>query len=163
MTATPVRQPAWVLILAATFALTSCSAYFNPSVDLILYVADADAGTRVAAAIDEFARSRQLTAYPAKSEASTPEYLRKLNERTTYYLTGARYGEGRSLTFLDATSACKVVRVVEGGERWSKESEADLIALRTVLNSLPGVKVEEGARFVPNTTRGRGINEYCPN
>ena len=149
-------------ILAAGGVVTSCSAYFNPTVDLVLHVTDADAGNRIVGTLEDFARDRQLKAYPAKSEGSTPEYLRKLNEKTIYYLTGTRRGNGRSLTFLDATPACKVVRVVEGSERWLMESEADLVELRNALGALPGVTVEEGARFVPNTNSGRGINEYCP-
>lgn len=162
MTTAFVRQPAWAMLLAAAFAIASCSAYFNPTVDLVLRVTDADAGNRVVAVIEEFARDRKLAAYPAKSEGSTPEYLRKLNEKTTYYLPGTRRGEGRSFTFLDATPACKVIRLVERGEHWLKESEADLVALRTALSAIPGVTVEEGARFVPDTNSGRGIDEYCP-
>jgi hypothetical protein len=150
-----------MLILVATCAITSCSVYSNPSVDLVLHVTDVDAGDRIVAAIDQFAQARQLTAYPASNDSSTSEYVRELNKKTTYYLSGHRYGRGRSLTFFDATPVCKVVKVVERSKHWLAESEADLVALRAALKALTGVTVEEGARF-DGSRGGRGINDYCP-
>jgi hypothetical protein len=150
------------LILVVALASTSCSAYSNPTADLVLHVADADAGNRVVAAIGQFARDRKLTAYPASNDSPAPEYIRQLKEKTTYYLTGTRYGKGRSLTFFDASPDCKVVRVVERSEHWLKESEADLAALRAALSALAGVTVNEGARFDGEGPGGRSLNEYCP-
>ena len=160
MIATGLRGRVRDALLVAALASTSCNAYFNPAVDLVVHVTNGDAGDRVVVAIDKFARDRQLTAYPASNDSPVPESIRQLNEKTTHYLTGTRHGKGRSLTFLNASPACKVVKVVERSEHWSTESEADLVALRTALSGLAGVTVEEGARF-DGTKGGRGLNEYC--
>lgn len=164
MIAAHSSRAARVLMIIAAGLSSSCSAYFNPTADLVLHVADADAGHRVVVTLEGFARERGLKASSARDDGPQPESIRQLKEKTTYYLSGTRHGIGRSLTFFDASPGCKVVQLVERSEKWSEQSEADLQALRAALTALAGVTVESGARFAPNTEskRGRPITDYCP-
>ncbi len=155
------EERAWILI--ATLAIVSCSVYSNPSVDLVLHVSTVDARREVGLVISEFAQRRQLIASSAVTDAPAPEAIRRLNEKTTYYGTGTRYGKGRSLTFLDASPTCMVIRVVERSANWNAQSQADLDELRAALSAIEGVVVELGAKFDPGTNAGRGIDEYCSN
>lgn len=150
---------AWILV--ATLATLSCSVYSNPSIDLVLHVSNVDAEKKVREAISLFAQRRQLIASSAVSDAPAPDSIRRLNEKTTYYLTGTRHGEGRALTFLDASPTCKVIRVVERSASWNAQSQADVDELRAALSAIEGVTVELGAKFDPATNSGRGIDEYC--
>jgi len=115
----------------------------------------------VSRVISQFAERKHLSASSAVNDAPAPEAIRRLNEKTTYYETGTPYGKGRSLTFLDASPTCKVIRVVERSPNWNAQSQADLDELRAALSAIEGVAVELGAKFDPATNSGRGINEYC--
>jgi len=150
---------AWILI--ATLANVSCSVYSNPSVDLVLHVSTVDASREVGLVISQFAQRKQLIASSAVNDDPAPEWIRRLNEKTTHYVTGTPHGKGRSLTFLDASPTCKVIQVVELSANWNAQSQADLDELRAALSAIEGVAVELGAKFEPGTNSGRGINEYC--
>jgi hypothetical protein len=152
-------QPTWIVPAMLIFA--SCSVYSNPTVDLVLEVSNADAGRGVEAVISRFAERRRLVASSEISQGSTPESVRRLQQRTTHYVTGERYGEGRALTYLDASPTCKVVRVVELGAEWNEQSQSDLDELHAELSKLQGVVVKQGAKYIPGTDSGRGIDEYC--
>jgi hypothetical protein len=149
-----------VAALAACL-LASCTAYFNPSVDLVVHVRDEGAANQVYAALREFAQRHQLGRVPADTHAPMPEAARQLALKTTYYVPAKRPGEGRSLTLLDDSTGCKVVRMVEEGRTWNEHSQADLAELHAALAAIEGVTVEKGAEFVPDKTPGRGIDEYC--
>jgi len=149
------------VVALGAWLLASCTAYFNPSVDLVLRVKDEAAANQVYAALREFAQRHQLGRFPADTRAPMPESSRQLALKTTYYLPAKRAGEGRSLTVLDDSLGCKVVRVVEGSRTWNEQSQSDLAELRAALAAIDGVTVEAGAVFTPDKTPGRGINEYC--
>jgi hypothetical protein len=139
----------------------SCNSYFNPYRDIVLHVADADAELEVRAEIDQFAQHRHLVMAPAATGSPAPESVQRAKAKTTYYISGKRYGEGRAVTYFDASLSCKVVRLVEGGRAWNTQAQTDLVELRTKLDAIEGVEVEQGANFDEGAKNGRAITEYC--
>lgn len=151
----------WVLI--AILACSACNYYFTPYVDLVVHVPNGgETGNEVGAAISQFAQQRKLVAWRSDSSSSTPEENRKINEKTTHYVTGTRLGEGTDLVYFDAAPTCKVARVVERSPKWTSQSQAALVRLRAVLEAIPGVTVETGDKFDSENRSARSYIEYCP-
>lgn len=149
------------IFLALMAFCAGCSVYPNPHHDLVLLVRDADASENIRDAIRAFANRRGLNEYSPDSDSSTPEYVREINSKTTYYSSGDSRGEGRSITLFAAATGCKVVRVVERSRKWNAASQADFDALRTALEAIDGVEVRLGEQYIPDVSPGRGIDAYC--